>query len=231
VAVLGCSFICSLRRQFAKIFDESDFLYTQTATPIVIWGSERSLFNHEVALMVDRLLVTRCKQGSRDALRRIYEKYRDGLLILAIALSHDVGLAEDAVHDVFVAFAQNIASFELTGSLKAYLAKCVANRVRDLMRTNRGRAKALNPEQACAAAQDLNEPSRLITCNEELRLLSSALAELPYEQREVIALHIYGQMRFVAIAKSLGISVNTVKGRYRYGIQKMRSILNGEIQK
>jgi len=179
--------------------------------------------------MVDRLRVTRCKQGSRDALRRIYEKYRDSLLILAIALSHDVNIAEDAVHDVFVAFAKNFANFELTGSLKAYLAKCVANRVRDLMRTNRSRAKALNSERACSAGVDLSEPSQLITCNEELRLLSSALAELPHEQREVIVLHIHGQMRFRIIAKSLGISVNTVKGRYRYGIQKLRSILNGEI--
>ena len=179
--------------------------------------------------MVDRLLVTRCKQGSRDALRRIYEKYRDSLLILAIALSHDVSLAEDAVHDVFVVFAQNIASFELTGSLKAYLARCVANRVRDLMRTYRSRARALSAEQACSMEQDMNEPSRFIACNEELRLLSSALAELPHEQREVIALHIHGQMRFRVIAKSLDISVNTVKGRYRYGIRKLRSILNGEI--
>jgi RNA polymerase sigma factor (sigma-70 family) len=179
--------------------------------------------------MIDRLLVTRCRKGNRDALRRIYEKYRDNLLILAIALSHDVSLAEDAVHDVFVAFAQNIASFKLTGSLKAYLAKCVANRVRDLMRTGHSRARARNSERTCSAGVDLDEPSRLITCNEELLLLSSALAELPDEQREVIVLHIHGQMRFRIIAKSLGISVNMVKGRYRYGIRKLRSILNSEI--
>ena len=179
--------------------------------------------------MIDRLLVTRCKQGSRDALLRIYEKYRDSLMILAIALSHDVSLAEDAVHDVFVAFAQNIAGFKLTGSLKAYLAKCVVNRVRDLMRTRHSRARTLSAERVCSAGVALNEPSQLITCNEELRLLSSALAELPHEQREVIALHIHGQMRFRIIAKSLGISVNTVKGRYRYGIRKLRSLLDSEI--
>lgn len=179
--------------------------------------------------MVDRLLVTRCREGSRDALRRIYEKYRDSLLILAITLSNDVNLSEDAVHDVFVAFAQNIVSFKLTGSLRAYLAKCVANRVRDLVRKGHGRAVVLNSERACSASMDLNEPSRLISCNEELLLLSSALAELPDEQREVIVLHIHGQMRFRVIAKSLGISVNTVKGRYRYGILKLRSILNNEI--
>jgi RNA polymerase sigma factor (sigma-70 family) len=192
-------------------------------------GSERSLLIGEVFLMVDRLLVTRCRQGNRDALRRIYEKYRDSLLILAITLSHDVNLAEDAVHDVFVVFAQNIASFKLTGSLKAYLARCVANRVCDLMRTRSSRAKALNSERACSASMNSNEPGRLITCNEELRLLSSALAELPDEKREVIVLHIHGQMRFRIIAKSLGISVNTVKGRYRYGICKLKSILNSEI--
>lgn len=177
--------------------------------------------------MVDRLLVTRCKQGSRDALLRIYEKYRDSLMILAIALSHDVSLAKDAVHDVFVAFAQNIASFKLTGSLKAYLARCVANRARDLMRKKQ--SQALSLEKNCSAGADLSEPSRLIVCNEQLQLLSSALAELPHEQREVIVLHIHGQMRFRIIAKSLGISVNTVKGRYRYGIRKLRSILNSEI--
>jgi RNA polymerase sigma-70 factor (ECF subfamily) len=181
--------------------------------------------------MIDRLLVTRCRQGSSDALRRIYEKYRDSLLILAIALSHDVSLAEDAVHDVFVAFAQNIASFKLTGSLKAYLAKCVANRVRDLLRTRQGLTKGLNLQRIRPEGVDLNEPGRLIVCNEELRLLSSALAKLPDEQREVIVLHIHGQMRFRIIAKSLDISVNTVKGRYRYGIRKLRSILNSGIKK
>ena len=177
--------------------------------------------------MTDSLRMARRKQGSRDALRGIYEKYRDSLLILAIALSHDVNIAEDAVHDVFVAFAKNFANFELTGSLKAYLSKCVANRVRDLMRKKK--SQTLGPEQNCSASLDLSEPSRLIICNEELRLLSSALARLPHEQREVIALHIHGQMPFRVIAKSLGISVNTVKGRYRYGIRKLRSILNSEI--
>jgi RNA polymerase sigma factor (sigma-70 family) len=181
--------------------------------------------------MVDRLLVTRCRQGSREALRRIYEKYRDDLLILAIALSHDVHLAEDAVHDVFITFVQNVRSFTLTGSLKGYLTTCVANRVRDLMRTQRSRTRILDAEQARSASRDVDDPGRLIVCSEELRLLSAALAELPHEQREVIVLHVHGRMRFRVIAKSLGISVNTVKGRYRYGIRKLRSILNSEIEK
>ena len=177
--------------------------------------------------MTDSLLMTSRKQEKRDTLRGIYEKHRDSLLILAIALSHDANIAEDAVHDVFVAFARNFEGFKLSGSLKAYLSKCVANRVRDLMRKKRN--QTYNPQQVNPALQDSSEPSHLIVCNEELNMLSSALATLPYEQREAIVLHIHGQMRFRSIAKSLGISVNTVKGRYRYGIRKLRSILNSEI--
>jgi RNA polymerase sigma-70 factor (ECF subfamily) len=173
------------------------------------------------------LLAGRHREQGTDALCRIYDKYRDGLLVLAIALSHDVHMAEDAAHDVFMSFAQSFADREFQGNLRAYLSTCVANRVRDLMHKERGRARAAEPDTPEPA--DTQEPSRRIICNEELRLLSAALAELPEEQREVIVLHIHGQMRFTGIAKSPGVSVNTVKGRYRYGIRRLRSILNGAI--
>ena len=181
--------------------------------------------------MTDSLRITRRKQGSRDALRGIYEKYRDSLLILAIALSHDVNIAEDAVHDVFVEFAGRFNDFKLIGNLKAYLNKCVANRVRDLMRVNRNRERILDKQAGGLDSLDVTDPERLIICNEQLQLLSSALTQLPYEQREVIVLRMHGQMRFGAIAKSLGISVNTAKGRYRYGIKKLRTLLNSEVTK
>ncbi len=192
-------------------------------------SGERALLIYEIVLMTDRLSVMRRKPESSDSLHNIYKQHRDSLLILAIALSHDVNIAEDAVHDVFVAFAQSLENFKLTGSLKSYLSKCVANRVRDLMRKKQSRTKATSLQQNCSMTLDLRDPGQLIVCNEELKLLSSALAKLPYEQREVIVLHVHGQMRFSIIAKSLGISVNTVKGRYRYGIRKLRSILDSEV--
>jgi DNA-directed RNA polymerase specialized sigma24 family protein len=55
-------------------------------------------------MMEDRILLWKFKRGSRDALRRIYEKYRNDLLKLAIPLVTDVNTAEDVVQDVFVAF-------------------------------------------------------------------------------------------------------------------------------
>jgi len=179
--------------------------------------------------MKDKQLVNKRNQQNKAVLCDIYEKYRDSLLVLGIALSNDINTAEDAVHDVFVEFAGRFNDFKFIGNLKAYLNKCVANRVRDLMRVNRNRERILDAQKRLPESSDNFDPDRLIVCNEQLQLLSSALTQLPYEQREVIALRMHGQMRFGAIAKSLGISVNTAKGRYRYGIKKLRSVLNGKI--
>ena len=86
-------------------------------------------------MIEDELLKWRFKCGSREALSRIYEKYLNSLLTLAMALLNDTGAAEDVVHDVFVSFAKSSESFKLRGSVKSYLGTCVINRARDQMRT------------------------------------------------------------------------------------------------
>ena len=178
--------------------------------------------------MEDRRLIHRCKHGDRDAFCRLYYKYRDLLLKVAVALLRDVHAAEDAVQDVFVRFAENISHFQLTGSLKAYLSVCVANRAKNMLRSDK---------KNCALDEENPEPSnnpgpeQQIICNEELRLLAKAMEQLPIEQRQIIALRHYSRMRFGTIAQSLNLSPNTVKSRYRYGINKLRQLLNNEVKK
>jgi RNA polymerase sigma-70 factor, ECF subfamily len=60
------------------------------------------------------------------------------------------------------------------------------------------------------------------------RAAMGALAELPVEQREVIVLKIWHQYTFEAIGGLLEISPNTAAGRYRYGLQKLRTTLRGD---
>ena len=53
------------------------------------------------------------------------------------------------------------------------------------------------------------------------------LAELPVEQREVIVLKFWHRYTFEEIAELLDASPNTVAGRYRYGLQKIKCRLEG----
>lgn len=179
--------------------------------------------------MEDKLLVLRCKRRSKDALGRIYEKYKNDLLILAIALLTETSAAEDVVHDVFVSFVQNIEKFHLTGSLKGYLLTCVANRARNANKAKHLQKTDLDTENSLGS--DSIGPLQSIICNEQLQQLRCAMAQLPYDQREVIMLHFQAAMTFKAIAKSLGISAHTAKSRYRYGLDKLRLILDEEVEK
>jgi RNA polymerase sigma factor (sigma-70 family) len=177
-------------------------------------------------MLEDKLLIWKFNHGNREALRGIYEKYKDDLVTLAAALLTDVASAEDVVHDVFASFIESSQKFRLTGSLKGYLATCVANNARNLNKAGRVRQ---NVEVGMAKSK-ANRPDAAVMFGEELRQLSLALGQLPYEQREVLLLHSYSRMKFKTIARQQNVSINTVQGRYRYALDKLRSMLDGEIK-
>jgi RNA polymerase sigma-70 factor (ECF subfamily) len=180
-------------------------------------------------MIEDTLLILRFKCGSSDALRRIYEKYRDYLLKLAAALLHDVGAAEDVVHDVFLRFAQSPEKIKLRGNLKSYLGTCVVNGARNKTRARQVRAVAGSDRVGPIPGQS-HEPDHWITYKEDAKRISVALAQIPCEQREAVVLHLHGDMKFREIAKLQDVSIKTVQSRYRYGLDKLRSLLNGEVE-
>ncbi len=177
-------------------------------------------------MLEDKLLVLKCKRGSKDAMRRIYEKYKDYLLTVARALLGDKAAAEDVVHDAFVCFAQSIDKFQLTGNLRSYLATCVRNLAIDTIRLGKQQVKHLYP--ADTAGADSEDPKEQVIEREELTRLREAMSQLPYEQREAVVLHLKGGMKFKELAKLQGVSISTIHGRYRYGLYKLRSLLNSE---
>ena len=179
-------------------------------------------------MVEDRLLIWKFKLGNRDALRRLYEKYKNDLLKLAVALTNDVNTAEDVVQDVFVSFAQSAAKIQTSGNLKKYLATCVANRIRNRKRDQQ-RHEAIGIDDSDCVISDAKRPEQWAMLSEELELLSNAMAQIPYEQREVIGLYMQGGMTFRQIAKVRNASINTIQGRYRYGLNKLRSILNSDV--
>ena len=163
-----------------------------------------------------------------DALRRIYEKYKPALLGVAAALLNDPAAVEDVLHDVFVRFASQAGRFRLSGSLKGYLAVCVANRARSVNREGRRAAEGLVEGQS-GPFSDAG-PCEAAGQTEQRLVVARSLAQLPDEQRQVIVLHVLGAMRFRQIARQTGESANTVASRYRYGLSKLQSLLNGEVE-
>ena len=179
-------------------------------------------------VLEDKLLIRRFNRGETEALRRIYEKNRLDLLKVAHILLNDSDAVEDVLHDVFVNFAQQSGVFRLTGSLKGYLAICVANRARDHNR--RRRPTTLPADDLKTMRSHVEDPAYTAYRLELQKMLAHTLAQLPDDQREVIALRLHANLPFRRIAQLTEVSINTVQSRYRYGLEKLQRLLDGRVQ-
>lgn len=145
----------------------------------------------------------------------MYRQHGAALLLFATAISGDRVRAQDALHQVFLKLMQNGKLGEAEDK-KAYLFACVRNAVLNDM-TRQNRSTSLEVESIW-----FTPPERDYTGEQNLR---RALALLPGDQREVLVLHMWGELTFAEIGKLLDLSSNTVASRYRYGLAKLRELL------
>jgi RNA polymerase sigma-70 factor (ECF subfamily) len=178
-------------------------------------------------MLEDKILTWRFNNGRKQVLREIYEKYKHQLVTLAAALLYNKTTAEDAVHDVFLKLIRSNGNLKIRGNLKSYLMTAVANTARN---NNKSTAiRSVGQIENKALTVNASDPENSAIFGEEKERLLQALAQLPYEQREALLLKNYSGLKFKAIARSQNVSINTVQGRYRYGLEKLRSLMNGEM--
>ena len=145
----------------------------------------------------------------REAVRRLYEQHARGLLAYACTYVTSFATAEDVLHQVFERLLRGDLS--ISGGPVTYLYRAVRNTALNKIR-----------DRAGDVAWDdswLESPAGMEHTALELQ---STLRELPEEQREVIVLHIWGEMSFEEVAEALAIPANTAASRYRYGLLKLR---------
>lgn len=184
-------------------------------------------------MIEDCELVRRLSQGDRDALKRIYEQHKLDLLRIGSCMLASRTDAEDCLHDVFVSLAANSTRIRPDGNLKGYLVTAMANRARDRLRgRNRGRPTAdIAGEADCDFVAPAIDPATAMIAEETDERLYRAISTLPAEQRTVISLRLHGELTFEEIARLEKVSNNTIRSRYRYGLDKLRSSLGAGVER
>ena len=152
-----------------------------------------------------------------DWCERLYEAKAAELILYGRALGLSHSEAEDVVQETFVALMRRGQS---PAEPEHYCVRSFRNRA---LNYRRGLWRRLTRE---LESRRWFERSPDETPRE--RVAMRCLAELPMEQREVIVLKIWHEYTFEAIGALLELSPNTVAGRYRYGLQKLRTCLKGE---
>ena len=158
-----------------------------------------------------------------DEFERLVEATQDELVHFAFYRLGNRADAEDVVQDVYVqAFRDRVKRRHVT-EVRAYLFRMVRNRCTDVLRARLRKSgqiaeETVGPEDTLSA----------VVAHEEARELARLLDQIPEREAEVIRLRAWSELSFAEVAGAVGAAVPTVKSRFRYGIRRLRRLLNSE---
>jgi RNA polymerase sigma-70 factor (ECF subfamily) len=172
----------------------------------------------------DNMLRAALARNDPAAVELMWDRYASDLFayLLAVLCSrHD---AEDVLQTVFVKIAQKRHRLAKARNLDGYVYRIARNEAISFI----GRRKRQRKVEALDESW-LIVPEGHQEFNDLAEELQAVLARLPQQQREVIVMKIYRQKTFLEISRLLGLSHNTVATRYRYGMEKLRTLLGNII--
>ena len=158
--------------------------------------------------------------GDPEAFAALYDRLAPRLVNTARTMTGSIADAEDTVHDPFVALARGRNRLATVADLDAYVFTMLRHAVGKRRRRSAIDRRAVDriAAERHAAGRDVVPPDPGSDDD-----LAAAVASLPGEQREVIALKIDGGLTFAEIAAVTGTSPNTAASRYRYALEKLRT--------
>jgi RNA polymerase sigma-70 factor (ECF subfamily) len=152
-----------------------------------------------------------------DALILIYDSMGRQLYCHVLGLVGEEADAEDIMQDLFVRLAHNRRILMNAGNPEAYIFAMARNLAIDMMHRRKKNMISIDEYPQVLEYRATVTDSAL-----NHRSLFKALLSLPIAQREIINMKCFGEMSFDAIARCLGISINTAASRYRYALNKLR---------
>jgi len=155
------------------------------------------------------------------SLAHLYDAHAPALFAFALDLTRSEADTADILQEIFCRLAARPELLRGVRDERAFLLRMVYTRVVDASRRRAVRqrfADEADPAALFAPAADPDE-----TAFRES--LAGALAELPADQRAVVHLKLWQGLTFEEIATALAIPPNTAASRYRYGLDKLRTLL------
>jgi RNA polymerase sigma-70 factor (ECF subfamily) len=180
----------------------------------------------------DRRLIGLIAQGDEAALGALYDRYVRLVFSLVLHIVGGRAIAEEVTLDVFTQVWQKAASYrEERGQVNTWLTSMARYRAIDRLRRRdarpEGHAVALDTAYVDGQSAHGNPEATTSDALQRQRV-RQALAELPEEQQEVLALAYFGGYSQRQIAALLDLPLGTVKTRVRLAMDKLRFLLREE---
>lgn len=160
----------------------------------------------------------------QETIAQVMETEKKNLFRYACCYLGDVEEAKDMLQDLFIGLCRTPGIVENTKNLKCYIFRSLFNNCKALMLRKRD-VISLNIDSKEIAEIADSDPHNF---EQEYFLINRLLNTIPQEQSEVIRLHIHGEKTFQEIAEIFDIPEASAKSRYRYGIEKLRRMMDND---
>ncbi len=157
--------------------------------------------------------------GDPGVVADIYRLYSGQLYKFSLSFTLNSASAEEVLQTVFLRLVEKVNKLNRVKNLKAYLYRAIRNESLNCIRKTR---KEISSEEHFLEKTAGDE--KLV----DIMSVENALKELPSEQREVVYLKIFQGFNFRQMGEILEISQNTVASRYRYALEKLKTLLGDE---
>ncbi len=184
-------------------------------------------------MLDDAELVPRIQKGDLDAFEALYHKYKSELYRTALAITRDLGTAEELLQDCFLRAYDHIDSVDGCSSLRPWLHRIIVNLSYNWAAKKRLRLVSLEDAFERLLSLPRSSPERALEREEVLQVLDDAIRSLSMPKRVVVVLFYLQGFSLVEISYVLDCPVGTVKSRLHNarGILKRRLIADSRISR
>jgi RNA polymerase sigma-70 factor (ECF subfamily) len=172
-------------------------------------------------------LLSRLRGGDPHALGEVYDQHHEAVRAFASRLIGDDAIAEDLVHEVFVALPRVIKRFQGESTLRSFLTGVVINHARHHVRSA-SRRRALLTKVGREPLPESRSPESCAASQAFLQVLNRALDSLPLDQRVAFVLCDVEERTSGEAAGLAGAPEATMRTRLFHARKKLRAALEKE---
>jgi RNA polymerase sigma-70 factor, ECF subfamily len=172
----------------------------------------------------DATLVRRVLAGDRDAFTHLVDRHHERCLRVAVQLLGSPDDAEDVVQEALLRAYRHLGSYRERDRFSAWLARIVVNQCRTRV-AHEARWAPLEQLPVSAEACDAAVEASL-DADTQRQLVSAALAQLPFDQREAVVLRFTEARSYDEMASITGVGVSALKMRVQRACARLRSLLS-----
>jgi RNA polymerase sigma-70 factor (ECF subfamily) len=186
----------------------------------------------DYSILDDATLVGLIVQAHPDALGELYERYHRLIFSLALNTVGDYAAAEEITLDIFTRLWEKADTYQAhQAKVSTWLLSMTRYRSIDVLRQRNSRRehdKVSWADVSSAAHPTANSPEEIVELTQQREHIRAAIAQLPADQKQTLALAYFKGYTHRQIAEILQQPLGTVKTRLRSALQKLRQALRDD---